>query len=293
MLLASVDIGTNAVRLLFATVHHRDGVIGIEKDTLLRIPVRLGKDVYSTGKISSARSRALVQTLKAFQMLMEVHKPESFKACATAAMREAVNGKQILKKIKKETGISVEVINGIEEARIIRSVTPVPIQNKHKKTLYIDVGGGSTEISVVEKNGDITVNSFPVGTLRILGGKVDDVEWKVLNNWLNQFNDSFGHIQMIASGGNSNKLLSLYGRSEENIIISTHLEYAFRQLSSLSVEERMEAFNLRPDRADVILPATQIYLTVMQKIGADSMLVPKMGLADGIIMQMYKEKMNV
>ncbi|HPE86309.1 MAG: exopolyphosphatase [Bacteroidia bacterium] len=293
MLLASVDIGTNAVRLLFATVHHRDGVIGIEKDTLLRIPVRLGKDVYSTGKISSARSRALVQTLKAFQMLMEVHKPESFKACATAAMREAVNGKQILKKIKKETGISVEVINGIEEARIIRSVTPVPIQNKHKKTLYIDVGGGSTEISVVEKNGDITVNSFPVGTLRILGGKVDDVEWKVLNNWLNQFNDSFGHIQMIASGGNSNKLLSLYGRSEENIIISTNLEYAFRQLSSLSVEERMEAFNLRPDRADVILPATQIYLTVMQKIGADSMLVPKMGLADGIIMQMYKEKMNV
>ncbi|MDD2323511.1 MAG: Ppx/GppA family phosphatase, partial [Bacteroidales bacterium] len=230
---------------------------------------------------------------KAFQMLMEVHKPESFKACATAAMREAVNGKQILKKIKKETGISVEVINGIEEARIIRSVTPVPIQNKHKKTLYIDVGGGSTEISVVEKNGDITVNSFPVGTLRILGGKVDDVEWKVLNNWLNQFNDSFGHIQMIASGGNSNKLLSLYGRSEENIIISTNLEYAFRQLSSLSVEERMEAFNLRPDRADVILPATQIYLTVMQKIGADSMLVPKMGLADGIIMQMYKEKMNV
>ncbi len=292
MLLASVDIGSNAVRLLFANVHTVNGIAVVEKDTLVRIPVRLGKDVYSDGKISGARSKALIKTLKAFQMLMEVHQPKAFKACATAAMREAENGANILKLIKRDTGIDVHVIDGLEEAEIIRSVTHFPLTESFDKTLFIDVGGGSTEISVINDSGDVFAKSFPIGTLRMLAGKVDDLEWMVLNNWLNQFKESFGKIQMVASGGNINKLLKLYGRKDENLLISTNLEYASKQLSSLSIEERIETFNLRPDRADVIVPAANIYLTVLKKIQAQAILVPMMGLADGIVMQLYQEEMR-
>ena len=290
MLLGSVDIGSNAVRFLLANVYKRNGEIHIDKDTLIRIPVRLGKDVYNDGRISEERAFALIQTLKAFKMLMDVNQPEGFRACATAAMREAENGEELLKKISDEIGMSVKVIDGLEEAEIIRSITHYPLKAEHQRTLFVDVGGGSTEISVTGVDCDAIAKSFPIGTIRLLNGKVDDVEWMVLNNWLNQFKDSFGKIQMVASGGNINKLLKLYGRTDENILIATNLEYAYRQLSSLTIEERMETFSMRPDRADVILPATRIYLTVLRKIRADSVLVPKMGLADGIIMQMYREK---
>jgi exopolyphosphatase/guanosine-5'-triphosphate,3'-diphosphate pyrophosphatase len=289
MILSSVDIGSNAVRLLFANVHESNGEVVIEKDTLIRIPVRLGQDVYTKGKISKVKAKALVKTLKAFSMLVDVHKPEGFVACATAAMREAENGKDVLKMIRKEADMDVTVIDGLEEARVIRSITHYPLSEKIKKTLYIDVGGGSTEISVVNDDNEPVAKSFPIGTLRLLSGKVDDIEWMVLNNWLNQFKESFGKIQMVASGGNINKLIKLYGRTDENILIGTNLEYAFKQLSSLSVEERMETFNLRPDRADVIVPATKIYLTVLKKIQAEAVLVPKMGLADGLIVQMYRD----
>lgn len=289
MMLSSVDIGSNAVRLLFANVHEIDGNVVVEKETLIRIPVRLGKDVYASGVISKERSKALIKTLKAFKMLVDVYKPKGFRACATAAMREAENGNDVLKMIKKDTGMEVTVIDGLEEARIIREVTHYPFSDEFKKNLFIDVGGGSTEISVLGENEEVVVKSFPIGTLRLLSGKVDDMEWMVLNNWLNQFKESFGNIQMVASGGNINKLIKLYGRANENIIIGTNLDYAYRQLSSLTCDERMETFNLRPDRADVIVPAAKIYLTVLKKIEANAVFVPQMGLADGIIVEMYKE----
>ncbi|MBE0638468.1 MAG: rod shape-determining protein [Bacteroidales bacterium] len=288
MIFAAIDIGSNAVRLLFANAFQQEGKIRVEKATLIRIPIRLGMDVYNTNKISKERASKLIKTLEAFSLLIDVYKPRSFTACATAAMREAVNGLELIKKIKKQTGINVRLIDGLEEAAIIRASDDYAFPQEKKLTMYVDLGGGSTEISVLSKHKLIEANSFKIGTLRLLSDKVPDSEWKAMEEWLMQFKEDFGMITVIGSGGNINKIAKIYGKPDETNLSFENLEYASRHLKSFDLDGRIERLGLRPDRADVIVPATDVFLFITRVIQANSVYVPKIGLADGLIYQMFE-----
>ncbi|MDY0334741.1 MAG: Ppx/GppA family phosphatase, partial [Bacteroidales bacterium] len=211
MIFGAIDIGSNAVRLMFANALQKDQRVLVEKAALIRIPIRLGKDVYRNQSISPRRAGNLLKTLKAFKLLIEVYKPIDYIACATAAMREAENGQQIIKQIKKETGIKINVITGLEEAEIIRTTGGFSLPSHLTKTMYIDLGGGSCEISVLDNGNLIGANSFKIGTLRMLSKKVDEREWVLMKEWLQSFSSDFGNIGVIGSGGNINKLTKLYG----------------------------------------------------------------------------------
>ncbi|MCE1166761.1 MAG: hypothetical protein LWX70_01550 [Sphingobacteriia bacterium] len=288
MLFASIDIGSNAGRLLFANATLEEGKSKVEKVELIRVPLRLGEGVFKEGIISADKAKELITTIQAFKLLIEVYKPIDVVAAATAAMREATNGKELVKKIKKTTGIELKIIDGLKEAELIRSSNDYDIPNSNRLTMYIDVGGGSTEISVVDKNKLIDLRSFRLGTLRILNGQVPSGEWTEMNDWLLQFRDYFGKINVIGSGGNINKIVKLFGRPDDNVLIINNLRYGMRQLIQLSVGERMARYSLRPDRADVIVPASEIYLRIMELIRAESILVPKIGLSDGLIHHLFR-----
>lgn len=289
MLYAAIDIGSNAVRLLIAETRKEEEGVKLSKQNLVRVPIRLGKDVYSKGYITLAKEENFINTLKAFKLLMEVYGPEDYSACATAAVREATNGKEILERIEKETGFTIRVIDGLEEARIIRNTNALPDEGDDLLTLFVDVGGGSTELSVKSKEKLLEQKSFNIGTIRLLDGKVDKDIWKDLERWLMQFDYAFGKINLLGSGGNIKKLTKLFGRPNENVLIYNNLKYAYEQLSKMSVEERMNVFDLRYDRADVIVPAAQIFLFIMNIIKADHVLTPKIGVADGLIYELHRK----
>jgi exopolyphosphatase/guanosine-5'-triphosphate,3'-diphosphate pyrophosphatase len=291
MILASIDIGSNAVRLLIADVKNKQGTVQLTKQNLIRIPIRLGQDVYSNGYVSKARTNRFIDTMKAFRLLMDVYSIKAYDACATAAIREASNGQEILKRTHQEAGIEIREIDGIEEAEIIRKTSRVPEERDFDLTLFVDVGGGSTELSMTSRSKLLKQQSFPIGTLKILNNKVTPEHWQELSDWLHQFEAHFGRIHVIGSGGNINKLTKLFGRPNEHITIRNNLKYGYEQMKTMSVEERMEVFNLRADRADVIVPAAKIFLTIMDKIQSDLVLAPRIGVADGLIYQLY-EKLN-
>jgi len=281
---------------MFANVFEFKSKIYVEKATLVRIPTRLGKDVYSINKISSKRADKLIKTLKAYKLLIDVYNPVGFAACATAAMREAENGEEILNRIKTEAGFGVRLIDGIEEANIIRRTNKLTFEHPHGISLYIDVGGGSTDVSLLENDRVVSVRSFKIGTLRLLSGKVKETEWERLKKWLMEIDskpDSYrardGKINVVGSGGNINKLNKLYGNPADFSLKTTELKNAYNYLKSFSLEERIEKLGLRPDRADVIVPAARIFLFILKIINVKSLLVPKIGLADGLIYQLYEE----
>ena len=289
MLFAAIDIGSNAARLLFGNVFEMKQKIFVEKATLVRIPTRLGKDVYRDNRISKKRADNLIKTLNAFRLLIEVYNPIDYDACATAAMREAENGEEILRRIKEETKFNVRLIDGIAEANIIRRTNKIGFDHPQNLTMYIDVGGGSTDISVLD--GDVLqdVKSFKIGTLRILSKKVAKKEWERLEKWLKKYKDNFGEINMVGSGGNINKINKLYGDPFHYTLTYENLKYAHKYLKSFSLDERIEKLGLRPDRADVIVPAAKIFLFIIQILKVKSILVPKIGLADGLIYQLYEK----
>ena len=287
MLYAAIDIGSNAIRLLIAETRREEEGIKLNKQNLIRVPIRLGKDVYSEGFITSEKEENFINTLKAFKLLIDVYAPEDYIACATAAVREASNGKKILQRIEKETGFTIRVIDGLEEARIIRNTNALPDEGNDLLTLFVDVGGGSTELSVKSKGELLEQKSFNIGTIRLLNGKVDKDVWKDLEQWLMKFDYAFGKINLLGSGGNIKKLTKLFGRPNENVLIYNNLAYACEKLDKMTVEERMEVFDLRYDRADVIVPAARIFLFIMEVIKADRVLAPKIGVADGLIYDLY------
>jgi len=289
MLYAAIDIGSNAVRLLIAAAHNEDGQVRLNKQNFIRVPIRLGKDVYNDGVVTKAREENLIKTLKAFKWLMDVYQPYDSSVCATAAVREASNGRKILARIEKETGLDVRVIDGLEEARIIRNTNALPDYKDYELTMFVDVGGGSTEISVKSADKLLEQHSFKIGTLRILSGKVQEEVWQELRAWLMKFEEAFGKINLLGSGGNINKLTKLFGRPKEHVLIYNNLKYAHDELEQMSVEERMHVFNLRHDRADVIVPAAKIFLFIMNTIYADKILAPKIGVADGLIYELYQK----
>ena len=292
MIFAAIDIGTNAARLLFANVFELEDKIFVEKATLVRIPTRLGVDVYSINRISDKRAENLLKTLTAFKLLIEVYNPIAFDACATAAMREAENGLEVLERIRNEAGFNVRMIDGIEEANIIRRTNKIGFEHPHDVSMYIDVGGGSTDISVLKGNEILGVRSFKIGTLRLLQEMVDDQEWERLHEWLKEFRDMFGQLNVIGSGGNINKLNKLFGDPISFTLTTDQLSDAFYFLKDFSLEERMAKFGLRPDRADVIVPAAEIFLYILNIIDVNKILVPKIGLADGLVYQLYEKYKN-
>jgi len=289
MLIAAIDIGSNAVRLLFAEANKEKQQISIRKHNLIRVPIRLGKDVYTKGVISKKREENFINTMKAFDALIKVYKPKYITACATAAMREASNGKEVLKRIKSETGLKIRLIDGVEEARIIRKTNKIDGDNSKAITMFIDVGGGSTEISVVKKNKLIRQESFKIGTIRLLNNKIKPKQWRELEKWLDEFKFFFGSINIIGSGGNINKLAKLFGNKKTQSLSYQSLQSTYKIMDAMTVKERMKKYHIREDRADVIVPAAKIFLTILEQIKGDKVFAPKIGVADGLVYELYEK----
>ena len=289
MLFAVIDIGSNAIRLLFANAHGDIENINIDKASLIRVPLRLGKDVFKNSEISKDREKKLLKTMKAFKLLIGVMEPIKIRACATSAMREAVNSKKIIKKIKSETGINIEIISGTEEAAIIRETNKLNFDKPDQLQVMIDVGGGSTEISVEQKGKLIKLKSFKIGTIRMIHNNYNKNIWQEITDWLNEFKANFGKINVVGSGGNINKIRKQYGDKTKIELSTEAIENTIKLLEPLSIEERISKHNLRNDRADVIVHASKIYLFILNKLESDIIHVPRIGLADGMAHILYQK----
>jgi exopolyphosphatase/guanosine-5'-triphosphate,3'-diphosphate pyrophosphatase len=290
MIFAAIDIGSNAARLLFANVFEKKGKIKAEKATLVRIPLRLGLDVFNTQRINEERKNYLIKTLKAYQLLIDVYQPVDYAVCATAAIREAENKDHIIQEVLKETGLNIRVIDGIEEAKIISKYNDVSHHLEHPLSIYIDVGGGSTEITHIEGSRFIRSESFKIGTIRALYDSIDGDEWKRMKHWLEDLQKYKGNINCIGSGGNINKIVKLYGSKTDMNIEFTTLVDAYDHLRSFTVEQRIKKFGFRQDRADVIVPAAKIYAKCMEWAGINNIIAPKIGLADGLVCDLYRQR---
>lgn len=293
MILAAIDIGSNAARLLISQVSvYQDGTVDYTKLNLLRVPLRLGFDVFNGGSIGEDKIHQLVETLKAYKLLMSIYKVTAFKACATSAMRDTANSKEILKRVKEETGIEVKIITGQEEANIIYETHIAENLNFEKSYLYVDVGGGSTEVTLFSKNAIVFKESFNIGTIRLLHDKVTEEQWEHMKWYLKTHVKDYQPIEVIGSGGNINKVFSISKRKEGKPLPAELLRDYYKELSAATLAERMHRYQLREDRADVIVPALQIFICIMRWAGADEIYVPKIGLADGLIKMLYQEQKN-
>ncbi len=290
---AAIDIGSNAARLLIKTADPLETAVSgiLKKQLLLRVPLRLGFDVFSKGKVSQKKADNMVRLMKAYRQLMRIYEVDEYRACATSAMRDAENGHEILRKIAEETGIKVEIIAGEEEAAIVYANHAECAGDRKGNFLYVDVGGGSTEINLISDGVLLRSDSFNIGTVRTLTGKVKPQEWTRLNDALTDISSRYPDINIIGSGGNINKLYKMAeARDEENSTFSVdELARLYHILKPLTVEQRMIRFNLKPDRADVIIPAAEIFLTVASVVKARYIMVPVIGVADGIIDQLYEK----
>ncbi len=294
MILAAIDIGSNAARLLITDVTpYKDGTVDYTKLNLLRIPLRLGFEVFSDGIISEEKSKMILDTMKIYRLMMDVYKVEHFRACATSAMRDASNGGAIRAQVKEETGIDIEIISGAEEANIIYETHIAENMDSQDTFLYIDVGGGSTELTMFSKSNIIFKESFNIGTIRLLNNQVSDAQLEHFKWFVKNHTKDFENIKAIGSGGNINKVFSLSKTKESRPLKLDLLRDYHKELSASSVEERMHLYNIRRDRADVIVPALQIYTSVMRWSGAQDIYVPKIGLADGLIKMQYQQYSKV
>jgi exopolyphosphatase/guanosine-5'-triphosphate,3'-diphosphate pyrophosphatase len=290
LILAAIDIGSNAARLLISeSAISSTGEIEFSKLNLFRMPLRLGFDVFETGRISKEKYAMMAETLKAFKHLMNAYKVEASITCATSAMREAVNAGEVVKKLYMETGIRIEVISGELEANIIFENHVAEHLDKRCSYLYIDVGGGSTELSFFSDGYLRFKKSFDIGTIRLLKKQVDETQWEQFKEATKNATRGFRDVVAIGSGGNINKIFSLSKKKEGKPLGLELLKDYLRELSPLSTAERIRLYGLREDRADVIVPALQIYSNVMKWAGAEEIFVPKIGLADGLIQHLWEE----
>ena len=286
--LAAIDIGSNAIRLLVHNViEEKDERPIFKKSSIIRVPIRLGQDVFSKGKISKENEHRMIEAMKAFRLLMNVNDVEAYRACATSAMREAVNGDALRKKILEQSGINIEIIDGREEATIISSTDLHELIEKEKSYLYVDVGGGSTEFTVFANGKIIHSKSFKVGTVRLLNKMVSEDTWKEVKTWIQKCTKDLPKLSIIGSGGNINKLHKMSGRKVDQSLSYLWLNAQYQFLNSLSYKDRIKILGLNPDRADVIIPATKIFLSAGKWSGAKKIHVPKIGLSDGIIKTLY------
>jgi len=288
LILAAIDIGSNAARLLINEAkEYKDGSIDFIKLNLLRIPLRLGFDVFDAGKISDERRATLIATMKVYKELMDIYKVEHMRACATSAMRDAANGREIIKQVEQETGITIEIISGQEEANIIYETHIAENLSDTKSYLYIDVGGGSTEVTFFSKNKMVFKESFNIGTIRLLHDRVKEEQWEYMKTHIKQNLKDCQPVEAIGSGGNINKIFSLSKRKEGKPLPIELLKDYYKELSATSLDERKHLYGLKDDRADVIVPALQIFISLMRWANAEEIYVPKIGLADGIVKMLY------
>lgn len=293
MRLAAIDIGSNAARLLVSDVITTAGYKpAFSKLNLVRVPLRLGFDVFETGRISPERTQMMLHTMKSFQYLMNAYGVNHLKACATSAMRDAENAPDIIRQVKEETGIEIEVISGSLEAGIIYENHIAENLDSINAYLYIDVGGGSTELTFFAKGKMVFKSSFNVGTIRLLKNQVTEKIWDEIKDFLKKSTKGYSNIQAIGSGGNINKIFSLSKKKEGKPVLLDELKEFHKLFSSITVPERIRIYNLKEDRADVIVPALQIFINVMRWVDAREVYVPKIGLVDGLIQHLYEEITN-
>ena len=290
MILAAIDIGSNAARLLITevTTDEKNNSV-FNKLNLIRVPLRLGFEVFETGMISKQKIGMLMQTMKAFKHLINAYEVKHTMACATSAMRDAKNAADIIRKVKLETDIAIEVISGDKEAGLVFENHIAETLDKDHSYMYIDVGGGSTELSFFSNGKLIFKESFNIGTIRLLQDKVNEKTWEVMKEIIKTVTKEQKEVMAIGSGGNINKIFSMSKRKEGKPITLELLRDYHRELSSVSLAERIRLYSLRPDRADVIVPALLIYINAMRWAGATEMYVPKIGLVDGLIHHLWDE----
>ncbi|MDA9250228.1 rod shape-determining protein [Flavobacteriaceae bacterium] len=287
---AAIDIGSNAIRILISNViQTEDKSVYFQKNSLVRVPIRLGEDSFTMGEISKRNIKRMVKAMKAFKLLMNVHGVSEYLAFGTSALREANNGSHVIDIIKKKAGVKVEIIDGTKEAEIISNSKISDFLNTRKTLLLVDVGGGSTEFTILNEGKNITSKSFKIGTVRLINNMVDERVWEQIKIWLQKHTKEFNKITLLGSGGNINKLIKLSKVKEGKPLSLISLNVIYKELESLSYEERMINFELNPDRADVILPAARIYLKALEWSGGQNIYVPKVGLSDGMIKYLYKK----
>lgn len=288
---AAIDIGSNAIRLLVTNiVEQKNHEPQFNKSALIRVPIRLGQDAFTDGIITDENIHRMCLAIEAYRLLMEVHKVEKYKACATSAMREAKNNTEVVAIIKEKTGITIDIIDGKTEAKIIAASDLQQYIKSNENYLYVDVGGGSTEFSLFV-NGEIkAAQSFKNGTVRLLNNKVEENIWDKIEHWITKHTENLENITLIGSGGNINKIFKLSGLPQDKPLSYIYLNTQYQQISAVTYEERIANLGLNPDRADVIIPALTIYLKAMKWSGAKEIFVPKIGLSDGIIKAMYYGK---
>lgn len=290
---AAIDIGSNAARLLIKSIDREaNDKDKFKKLLLLRVPLRLGFDIFKNGELSDKKAEKLRRLMKAYRQMMKLYDVADYRACATSAMRDATNGPDIIRRVLKETGINIEIINGKEEARIVYSNHIECMADREGAYIYVDVGGGSTEVNFLTDGKLQSSASYNIGTVRSLTGKVRDDEWLRLEEDMGRIAERAGRINIIGSGGNINKLYRMAevkDKEQQRLPINS-LEQVYDRLKPLSVEERMEQFGLKEDRADVIIPAAEIFLRIACIVHADYVWVPVIGLADGIIDDLYEQR---
>ncbi len=290
MKLAAIDLGSNAIRLLISDVTEGpQGAVDFGKAALVRVPLRLGFDVFETGSISEEKIQKLLKTVQSYKLLLDVYEVKHLKACATSAMRDAENAAEVIQRIKAETGIAIEVISGQDEAAFIYENHVAENMNSKNDYLYIDVGGGSTELTLFSGGKLVTKSSFNIGTIRLLKNQVHEKEWEIVKDFIKSNMGSAKDLVAMGSGGNINKVFSLSKRKEGKSLTFDLLKDYYSEFSRLSVAQRMQLYRLREDRADVIVPALLIYINVMRWAGVQEIYVPKIGLADGLIHILYDE----
>jgi exopolyphosphatase / guanosine-5'-triphosphate,3'-diphosphate pyrophosphatase len=286
---AAIDIGSNAVRLLIADIIEVGKEISFKKNTLIRVPLRLGDDAFLDKRISERKTNELLKTMSAFKNLIEVYKVEDYRACATSAMREAENGPELVRRIQEEAGINLEIVEGQSEANIIYSNHIEQTLERKKNYLYIDVGGGSTELSVFCDGKMKASKSFPIGTVRMLDNADTEEAWADIRRWIDENCKKLSGLTGIGTGGNINKLFKMSEQKDGTPLNFTKLRDMYNHLNSFSLKERITVLGLNQDRADVIIPACEIYLSVMKWAGVKQIHVPRVGMVDGII-QLLIEK---
>lgn len=289
---AAIDIGSNAMRLLVANIVEQEGKeTQFSKSSLVRVPIRLGQDAFTVGEITQENIERMIDAMKAYKLLMKVHKVEEYRACATSAMREAYNGREVAELIEQEAGIKIEIIDGRKEAAIIASTDLHHLVKSDQTYLYVDVGGGSTEFSLFANGKIVASKSFKNGTVRLLNNMVNDIVWQEIEKWIKQAVEPYDGVTLIGSGGNINKLFKLSGKKQEKPLSYFYINSQYQFLNSLTYEQRIAELGLNTDRADVIIYATRIYLNAMKWSGARNIYVPKIGLSDGIVKAMYYGKL--
>jgi exopolyphosphatase/guanosine-5'-triphosphate,3'-diphosphate pyrophosphatase len=288
--LAAIDIGSNAARLLISDVlKGPQGNTEFIKAALIRAPLRLGFEVFDKGEIPPNKVDKIIKTMKSYKLLLDVYEVKHVKACATSAMRDATNGAEIIRKVKAETGIEIRIISGQEEASLIYENHIAEGMTKEESYLYIDVGGGSTELTFFSDGKLVFKESFNIGTIRLLKNQVNESLWDEMKEFIKERTKGYHHVTAIGSGGNINKIFSLSKRKEGKPLTLDLLRDYFKEFSNLSLNQRMTLYHLREDRADVIVPALLIYINVMRWTDAEEIYVPKIGLADGLIHILYEE----